>query len=520
MKKFRMPTALSIVMIFLAVVGILTWFVPTSVVVTDDLGNSVIHFNAAFDADGNIIENAGTSPVGLWNFFLAPVQGFADAADVAVAILVSGGFLAVLNCTGALDAGIGMLVRKFSGNTLIMILMFVFALMGTVYGAWEELPAYAIIIIPLFVSAGYDVITGMMVILIGAVVGNMASVVNPYSIGAAVAAIGNDELSLGSGILLRLILFVVMLGMGMFSVIRYANKVKQDPAKSVVASLPDIRSRVGEEEGEVTEVGTTELTGRHKASLAVFIIMILICVIGYIPWDSIPVGDKTAFDYVNIIQTSIDGTFLGNLAGTGSFEPFGWWYFNEFSLVWLIGALVVGFINKMSEKEWVSVFVSGARDLMGVVLVLAASRGISIFMGSREEGMSITFIYWIQKFLSGVPLWAFVIAGICVYLLIALFLQSTSGVAGITMPIFGALAFALFANSAAGSVGGQVVLLSTFTCGVNFICGMYPESTNMGICEMTNVPYNVFLKQWAKILVPILIAAAVIISAAPYIGLV
>lgn len=51
--------------------------------------------------------------------------------------------------------------------------------MGTVYGSWEELPAYAIVILPLFISAGYDAITGMMVILIGANIGNMASVVNP-----------------------------------------------------------------------------------------------------------------------------------------------------------------------------------------------------------------------------------------------------------------------------------------------------------------------------------------------------
>ena len=107
--------------------------------------------------------------------------------------------IALLNHTGTMDAGIGVLLKRFSGNTLIIILMAVFALMGSVYGAWEELPAYAVIVIPLFVSAGYDAVTGMMVILIGATVGNMASIVNPYSIGAAVAAIGNPDLSLGSG---------------------------------------------------------------------------------------------------------------------------------------------------------------------------------------------------------------------------------------------------------------------------------------------------------------------------------
>ncbi len=91
MKKFKMPPALIIVMMFLFIVGILTWFVPTSVVVSDEAGNSEIIYNAAFDDEGNVIENAGTDPVGFWDFFLAPIKGFANAADVAMAILVSGG---------------------------------------------------------------------------------------------------------------------------------------------------------------------------------------------------------------------------------------------------------------------------------------------------------------------------------------------------------------------------------------------------------------------------------------------
>ena len=520
MKKFRMPPALIIVMIFLFIVGIMTWFIPTSVVVTNDAGESEIIYNAAFDADGNVIENAGTDPVGLWDLFLAPVQGFANAADVAMAILVSGGLLAILNKSGSLDAGISVLIKRFKGNTLIAILMIVFALMGTVYGAWEELPAYAIIIIPLFVKAGYDVMTGIQVILIGAVCGNMADVVNPYAIGAAVAAIGNDELSLGSGILLRLVLLVVLLAFGIFSVTRYANTVKRDPSKSCLAGVEGVHTQISSEDSGSLSEEDTGMTGRQKASLVAFGIVILACVLGYVPWDSIPVGSQTMFEYVNIIQTKIGGTFLGNFVGTDNFTPFGWWYFNEFSVTWLIGAIIIGIINRMDLHTWVGTFIEGCKDLMGVVMVLAASRGIAIFMGSRESGMSIPFIHWIQSFLSGVPLWAFVIAGVLVYICIALFLQSTSGVSGITMPIFGALAFALFAGSAAGSVGGQVLLMSTFTCGINFVCSWYPEATNMGIIEMAGVPYNIFVKQQLKISLPLIIIATVVISAAPYIGLV
>lgn len=513
-RAFKMPTALTIVMIFLAIVAIMTWFVPTSIVVTGEDGSSEIIYNAAFDEEGNIVEDAGTSPVGLWDYFMAPVNGFIDAADIITSIFLSGGLIAILSHVGAMDAGIGALLRRFKGNTLIAILMFVFALMGTVYGSWEELPAYAIIILPLFISAGYDAVTGMMVILIAANIGNMTSIVNPYSIGAAVAAIGNPELSLGSGILLRLVLFIVMLPMGVIMVIKYANKVKKNPEKSLVYGAENKVLKTD-------NVGLAEMTTRRKWSLIVFGLVILFCVMGYIPWDSIAVGEgETAFDYVNALQYQSQGNFIGNFLGMNTFTEFGWWYFVEFSGIWLIGAVVIGFINKIPEKEFVEVFVQGAMDLTGVVFVLSASRGISLFMGSSESGMSITFIYWIEKFLSDVPLWAFVIAGVLAYFAIGLFLQSTSGVAGITMPIFGAVAFALFAGSSIGSLGGQTILLSTFTCGINFVCGLYPESTNMGICEMANLPYNLFFKQWLKVLAPVLVAGIIIISIAPYIGLV
>ena len=264
-KHFEMPSALMIVTIFLFIVGILTWFVPTSVNV-----DGQIIFNAAFDADGNVIENAGTNPAGLWDFLLAPILGLQEGVQVAAALIVSGGFVAVLTATGALDAGIGALLRKFSGNTLICVLMFAFALMGTVFGLWEELPAYAVVVIPMFLAAGYDAFTGIMVIIVGAVAGNMADIVNPYAIGAAVAATGNDELGIGDGIVLRMILFVVLLAMGCFFVTRYASSVKKDPSKSVVDNRDSASLHASFDVEEIKP-----LTGKHKASLAIFIFVII-----------------------------------------------------------------------------------------------------------------------------------------------------------------------------------------------------------------------------------------------------
>lgn len=132
--------------------------------------------------------------------------------------------------------------------------MFVFALMGTVYGSCEELPAYALVLIPLCIAAGYDVVTGIMVLFGGAAIGNMASVVNPYSTGAAVAAIGNPNLSLGTGIVMRMILFIVMYVVGTIMVIKYAEGVRKNPSNSVISGCKNINDLTTKKTGETVEL--------------------------------------------------------------------------------------------------------------------------------------------------------------------------------------------------------------------------------------------------------------------------
>ena len=128
------------------------------------------------------------------------------------------------------------------------------------------------------------------------------------------------------------------------------------------------------------------------------------------------------------------------------------WYFDEFSIVFLIGSVIVAVINKMSQDEFVSEFVRGASELISLTFVISVSRGISLIMGDSSSGMSITFVYWIRNALANIPAWGFAIGAIIVFVIAALFIQSTSGMAGMMMPILGAIAMALFAGT---SIGGR-----------------------------------------------------------------
>lgn len=515
-KKFQMPSSMILLFFVLIFVAMLTWIIPTSVVTVED-GVKTVHYNAAFDAGGNVIENAGTSPIGLWDIFMAPIKGFATGADVSVSILVSGAFLAILNYTGAMDAGIGALLKKYSGKKLLALLMLAFAVTGTVYGAWEEFPAYALVIIPLCVKAGYDVLTGFEVLFIGGVIGNMASVTNPYSTGIAVSAINNPELSLGTGILLRMVLFVVLYVIGTFFVVRYAESVRKTPSRSAVYGM-DVNDLSNHTQNELPE-----LTSRRKWSLIVFGLIIAIIIMGYIPWASIPYGDQTMYEVVNYPQIWLaeHAPVVADFLGLNGFSWWGDWYFNEFTFMMLVGSVIVAAINKLSLKEFSTEFVGGARSLVSITLVVAVSRGISMTMGSGTSGMSVTFVYWIRNMLSGVPVWLFALAAVATYCISALFIQGTSSTAGITMPILGAVAMTLFADSQIGSAGGQMLLISCFTLGLNFTAsGLYPEATKMGVLELTNIPYPTYVRHALKSLLPMLLAGTLLLMAAPYIGLI
>lgn len=509
-KKFKIPTAYTIVTIALIVTAILSYIVPQSVV-NPDTGEIV--FDAVFDDDGNIIQGDGLQPFGLWDIIISPIKGFQSGANVGIGILMAGGFLGVLNYTGALEAGIGALLNTFKGSFLIAVMTFAFALLGTSFGFWEEIVAFSVVIIPTFVMAGYDVLVGLGVLFIGASIGNMSSLVNPFSTGAAVSAIGNPELSIGSGIILRAVIFIVLYIIGTLYLIRYAKKVKNDPTKSLVYNVKDINTLI---DGKQT---LPELTGRRKASVIVFMVIIVLMIIGFIPWKELT-GERG----FNIVNAPILGLakipVIGTLLGASHISLFGTWYFDEFAFLFFAGSILLLFINKLKEKEFIDVFIAGMKDLLGVVLILAISRGIAIIMGNSSRGMSITFIYWISNALSNVPIWIFGVIAMGAYVLIGIFLQSTSGVAGITMPILGAVAAALFVGTDLGSAGGQIILISSFTCGVNFVTSLYPSATLMGSIDLANLPYDRYLKFMVPVMVTLLITSGIIIALAPYFGLV
>jgi uncharacterized ion transporter superfamily protein YfcC len=168
---------------------------------------------------------------------------------------------------------------------MIPILMDIFALGGTTYGMAEETLAFYVLIITVMIAAGYDAFTGAMVILLGAGIGVLGSTVNPFATGIAS---GFADVTLTDGLGWRLVILLAGLAVGIWYVLRYTDRVRRDPSKSVVYDMKEANERhfaaaIDESTGAVV------LTGTHKVILGLFGVMVY----GVIPWEDLGIGLPT-----------------------------------------------------------------------------------------------------------------------------------------------------------------------------------------------------------------------------------
>ena len=114
---------------------------------------------------------------------------------------------------------------------MIPILMIVFAIGGTTFGMAEESLAFYVLIITVMIAAGYDSLVGASILLLGCGVGVLGSTINPFATGIASGFAG---VSIDEGIVGRLVILVVGTTIAIAFVMRYAARVKADPARSLV----------------------------------------------------------------------------------------------------------------------------------------------------------------------------------------------------------------------------------------------------------------------------------------------
>jgi len=409
-RQFTLPSAYTILFALIVLMAIATWIVPAGVYDRDKEGAPKPGtYHEVESNPQRILIDSLTAPInGLYgiedeqgniNYYNSGV--LFGAIDVALFIIVIGGFLGVTMATGAIQAGIGRLVGRLRGRErwMIPILMGVFALGGTTYGMAEESLAFYALVITVLIAAGYDALVGASVVLLGCGIGTLGSTLNPFATGIASGFAG---IPISEGIVGRVVILVVGLAIGIWFVLRYADRVKRDPATSMVHEMKadnEARFRATASGGD-----TQVLTGTHKLILAVFGLAFPVMMYGVIPWEDLGVGLPTL-----------------------------WWWFPEMTASFLLFAVVIGLIGRLSEGELTGTFIAGARDLLGVALIIGIARGITVVMNNGQ--ITDTVLHWAELALGDVGKAAFSIVMYALFLPLSFLIPSSSGLATVSMPI-------------------------------------------------------------------------------------
>lgn len=477
-KKRGMPSSFTILLALLAIVAVITVIVSGT---TDAV-------TAATFSD----------------FFTAPVKGFADALPVCLFVMILGGFLGMMTETGALDNGIAVLVQKLKGREIwiIPVLMCLFALGGTSYGMCEETVPFYALLAATMMAAGFDPLVGAATVLLGAGCGCLGSTVNPFAVGAAVDALSSKGIEVDQTIIIGLgfLLTVVTTLISIIFVMRYAKKVKADKGSTFLSLQEQKDAEAAHGAAAAEAAKEVKLTGRQKAVLGIFAFTFVVMIVGFIPLGDLNANVAGFFD--NGVYDADGNTITQAWSAVITGLPIGQWYFDEASTWFFIMAIVIGIVGGLSEKQIVNTFITGAADMMSVVLIIALARGISVLMAAT--GLDMYVLDAAAAMLKGVPSFIFAPVAFLVYFGLSFLIPSTSGMATVSMPIMGPLA--------AGLGFSPEVMVMIFSSAIGVVNLFTPTSgAIMGGLSLAKIEWTTWLK-FAMPLIVILTLASMVIT--------
>ena len=451
---------------------------------------------ASFDGD-KIVNGSGVVGATLSQALLAPIKGFGDAIDICVFVLILGSFLKIVNSTNAIETGIQVLIKKLHGHELILIpiLMILFSIGGTTYGMLEETVGFYALLAAAMVAAGMDTIVSSAIVLLGAGSGVLGSTVNPFAVGVAVDAAKSvlpAGTTINQGVIIGLgaVLWITTLLISIIFVMSYAKKVIAKKG-STILSLQEVKNMEATYGDEGIGKKNVQLSGRQKLTLILFAFTFVIMIISFIPWEDFGV---TLF---------VDSKFIGLSWLVGC--PLGQWYFQEATLWFLMMAIIIAIVNKMSEHEIVDKLVDGADDMVGVILIIALARGASVLMS--QTYLDNYLIYNASKVLEMVPRIVFAPLNYIFHVGLSVLVPSSSGLATLSSPIMAPLAqkvgFSVETTIMEMVAANGFVNLFTPTCGAI-----------MGGLALAKVEYTSWLKWVSKVLVCIALANILILTIA------
>jgi len=448
MKKRKIPHTYVIIFYIILFCAALTWVVPGGkyVAETNEAGITTMQY-----------ELAQRTPQ-TWQVFSAFFDGFVDKADIIVFILIIGGAFWIVNDSKAFDIGTLSFLRKakkLERNKwmqkigvepfIISSIMLLFSIFGAVFGMSEETIAFALVLVPMAISMGYDSITGVCIVFVAAGLGFAGAILNPFTIGIAQGLAG---IPLFSGIEYRLFCWFVINAFGFTWILRYAAKVKKTPKASLVYEEDSYWRNLHALDQEQDINYHTP----HKAWISFIVLSIILALFSIShPLSTLHIGNKIIKDLPLIpvlsllfiltslfsLRKTVHLYILNLLFFTIFFLIVGvmgyGWYIMEIATLFFGLGVAAGVANGKSADEIVKLFMEGCKDILSAALIVGLAGGIIMIL---KNGMIIdTILHSMAEGMEGLGQIATVGMMYLIQTFINLIIPSGSAKAALTMPI-------------------------------------------------------------------------------------
>ncbi len=451
--KYQFNTLVMIYVIVIAV-AVLTWLLPGG-----EYKRTVIDGRTQITSGSfTYVKSAAQGP---GDVLMAPMKGFVQAGQIIIFLFIIGGAFKVIEKTGAIAIGVQKTAFTFAKRPelqkfFIPVTVTIFSLAGTIFGMCEETIPFVLIFIPLAISMGYDSLVGTAIPFLGAAAGFAGAIFNPFTIGIAQSI---AELPLYSGIVYRIVIWFISTGSIIFFLSRYAARIKKDPEKSIVFELD--RNRKNAFEVRAAESG--DMAWNIRFILLLFLAAIAVLIFGILKYS---------------------------------------WYINEIAAVFFAFGIVAGIFGKRSFSQIADDFKEGAKDMVGVALIISCARAILII--ATDGRILDLLLHGLSGMISGMhPVFAaqsmFIAQGV-----INFFVHSGTAQAALTMPIMTPLADIV-------GITRQTAVLA-FQFGEGWINPILPTSgVTMGVLGLAGIAWEKWFKWLFKLQVYFLVVALLLL---------
>lgn len=419
------------------------------------------HFSVKGLILGDDVEGMA-SPVSILGLFSSIPKGMNQAASLIFFVLIIGAVFNLIQSTGTINVIMFRLMKRFREKPFILFLGIYFVLSAA--SSFMGMGSEFIPLIPIFLliakETGRDRLFGVSLYMLPVFIGWTCAITNPFTVQIAQSI---AELPIGSGMLFRVVLFVICFVIGFYYLMRYGNRVKQNWSKSIMGEAEFILS-------DDFSLEDKPITKRH-----ILIVVVALLLFG-------------------LILYAVQTMGWGLIEMTGGF--------------FAVGLCTIA-ISGMSNEQAMKAFVKGLELMIVPALIVGFARGIQVVM---IEGQIVdTILFHTASTLQEMPK-TLAVEGMFIFQsFLNFFIPSASGQALVSMPLMVPLADLL-------DVSRQMAVLA-FILGDGFSNIVIPTNgVLMAILGMALVPFE----KWFRFVFPlflILMGIAVIaLLVALYIG--